>query len=129
MRIPLKELRKTKNITQAILSKALNVSPSAVGMWEQGYREPDFENLKRIADYFGVTTDYLLGREGELNKPPLSAEQEKLIKDFTQLSKDNKRLVLKVVGAFLTQQAAAVFGSVNNNGSGNFFANNGDVYA
>jgi transcriptional regulator with XRE-family HTH domain len=59
----LKELRKTKDITQEELAKQLQLSPSAIGMYETGRREPDFETLQRIADYFHVSTDYILGRE------------------------------------------------------------------
>ena len=61
MLIPLKDLRKGKKMTQADLSRELNISPSSIGMWEQGRREPDLDNLSRIADFFGVSADYLLG--------------------------------------------------------------------
>lgn len=59
----LKEIREHKRITQAELAKALKISPSAVGMYEQGRREPDHETLNKIADFFNVSIDYLLGRE------------------------------------------------------------------
>ena len=44
------------------MASVLNVSQSAVGNWEAGAREPDYTILSRIADYFNVTVDYLLGR-------------------------------------------------------------------
>lgn len=52
MILPLKQLRKKKGIIQLGLSKTLRVAPSTVGMWEQGYREPDCEMLGKIADFF-----------------------------------------------------------------------------
>lgn len=58
----LKSLRSTKGLTQDELSKQLNISRSTIGMYEKGAREPDFETLELIADYFNVDTDYLLGR-------------------------------------------------------------------
>lgn len=61
----LRELRIQKGLTQAELSKALQVSASSIGMYEQGRREPDNETLGRIANFFNVTTDYLLGRTDE----------------------------------------------------------------
>jgi len=61
----LRELRTQKGLTQAELSKALQVSASSIGMYEQGRREPDNETLGRIANFFNVTTDYLLGRTDE----------------------------------------------------------------
>lgn len=58
----IKSLRATKGLTQDELSKQLNISRSTIGMYEKGAREPDFETLELIADYFNVDTDYLLGR-------------------------------------------------------------------
>ena len=58
----LKQLRKSKGLTQDELAKLLKVSRSAIGMYENGSREPDYETLEVIADYFNVDIDYLLGR-------------------------------------------------------------------
>lgn len=59
----LKEQRIYKQLTQAQLAKALNVSQRSISSWETGFRQPDFETLKLIAIFFDVTTDYLLGLE------------------------------------------------------------------
>lgn len=56
----LKELRKMCSLTQAELADLLEISPSAVGMYEQSRRAPDFKTLIKIADIFGVEIDYLL---------------------------------------------------------------------
>ena len=58
----LKELRKAKGLTQIQFALDFHVASGTVGMWETGRREPDFETTRRIADYFGVSVDYLLGR-------------------------------------------------------------------
>lgn len=58
----LKELRKGRKITQDRLADIFGVSRSAVSMWETGASEPDHETILRLADFFNVTTDYLLGR-------------------------------------------------------------------
>lgn len=58
----LKNLRTSHNLTQEELSKGLNISRSTVGMYESGAREPDFETLEVIADFFNVDINYLLGR-------------------------------------------------------------------
>ena len=55
-------LRKSKNLSQAELAKIINIGTSTLGMYETGKREPNNEMLSRIADFFNVTTDYLLGR-------------------------------------------------------------------
>ena len=58
-----KNLRKDNNLTQAELAKKLGVAPSTVGMYERGQREPDFETLEKIAGYFSVNMNTLLGKE------------------------------------------------------------------
>ena len=63
----LKKLRMTNGITQTQLARDLDVSNGTVGNWESGAREPDLDMVKRIADYFHSTTDFLLGKETEEN--------------------------------------------------------------
>lgn len=53
-------LRVSKGWSQAELSRRIGVSSSAIGMYEQGRREPSLGLLMRLAQEFGVTTDYLL---------------------------------------------------------------------
>ena|SRR5690625_3581538 len=57
----LKYLRINKSITQRELAEIINVSTSTIGMYENNAREPSFETLINIANYFGVSIDYLLG--------------------------------------------------------------------
>lgn len=58
----LKILREEKKLSQRELAKLMNMAPSTLAMYEVGKREPNYEILNRIADFFSVTTDYLLGR-------------------------------------------------------------------
>lgn len=57
----LKRLREEKKISQSELARALGVSTSSIGNYEIGYREPDFETLEKLADYFNVSIGALLG--------------------------------------------------------------------
>lgn len=59
------ELRKQAGMSQFQLAKVLDIAASTLGMYETGKREPSIKVMQRIADYFGVTTDYLLGRPAE----------------------------------------------------------------
>lgn len=59
----LRELRKSKGIKQEDLCKALGISQGNLSNWENGRYEADNRSLKKIADYFGVSVDYLLGRD------------------------------------------------------------------
>lgn len=58
----LKKLRQNSKLTQQKLALALDLSPGTIGMYEQGRRTPDFDTLVKIADYFDVSTDFLLER-------------------------------------------------------------------
>jgi len=57
----LKELRIEKKLSQKELALALSVSQRSISSWETGFRQPDFESLEKIAKFFGVSADYLLG--------------------------------------------------------------------
>lgn len=65
-------LRRRKNISQGELARRLQVSPSAVGMYEQGRREPSAELLVRLSRELGVSVDYLLTGK------PLPGERESI---------------------------------------------------
>lgn len=56
----LREQRNKKSLTQKELGDLLKISESAVGMYERNEREPSFELLNKIADFFEVSIDYLL---------------------------------------------------------------------
>lgn len=58
----LKLLRNRKGLSQAEFAKQIGVSKSSVNMYERGEREPNFETLETIADYFNVDLDYLMGK-------------------------------------------------------------------
>lgn len=57
-----KDLRAKSKLTQQEMADKLNISRSSVGMYESGEREPSFELLEQIADYFNVDMNYLLGK-------------------------------------------------------------------
>ncbi|MGG7058419.1 helix-turn-helix domain-containing protein [Clostridium tertium] len=58
----LKELRKSNNLTQEDLGKILGVGKTTISMYENGNSTPNDEIKIKIADYFNVTLDYLLGK-------------------------------------------------------------------
>ena len=81
----LSALRKQKGLSQYELADRLGYSRGQIANYEQGKREPDYETLQKIADFFDVTTDYLLGRTDirTLNEEDDSlAEINKLIKEY-----------------------------------------------
>lgn len=64
----LKMLRNEKNMSQQELADALGISKSSINMYERGERQPNFETLETIADYFNADIDYLLGRTNKTTK-------------------------------------------------------------
>ena len=72
----IKTLRLEKNLTQDELAKATGLSRSAMGMYESGSREPNFETLEVLADFFNVDMNYLLGRSGIPNRPTYYLDPE-----------------------------------------------------
>ncbi len=60
-----KKLRLSSGYTQQEIATKLGISRSTIGMYETGAREPDFETLETIADFFNVDIDYLLGRTSQ----------------------------------------------------------------
>ncbi|NPV74542.1 MAG: helix-turn-helix domain-containing protein, partial [Pelotomaculum sp.] len=85
----LRELRKSKGLTQKELGRRLNVTEAAVGMWEQARRLPDPEVLSRLAGILGVSVDCLLGNPHPdpstpswwyRDTPPTDVELEEFLK-------------------------------------------------
>lgn len=71
----LRMLRKEKGLQQKDLAAILGIGRQSMSHYETNKRMPDYETLNKIADYFGVTTDYLLGRS-ELRSGRLVTEEE-----------------------------------------------------
>lgn len=92
----LKELIEEKELKQRDLALALNISPTTLNGYVNSYREPDFETLCRIASYFEVSTDYLLGVSGVLRPAFLSTDQnaQRLFHYYQLLTPDLKQLLL-----------------------------------
>ncbi|MBQ8738777.1 MAG: helix-turn-helix transcriptional regulator [Clostridia bacterium] len=63
----LKELRKKRGISQVRLALDLNTTQNSISRYETGERQADYDMLIAIADYFGVSIDYLLGRTDNPN--------------------------------------------------------------
>lgn len=68
----IRELRKAKKVTMKELGNMIGVAESTMSLYETGKRKPDPETLSRLADYFNVSVDYLLGRDEEQPQAALS---------------------------------------------------------
>lgn len=59
----LREVRKSKKLTQKELAEQIGIKQNSYSDWETGKNEPSFENLIKLADLFEVSLDWLFGRE------------------------------------------------------------------
>ena len=72
--VALRELRKQKKLSQSALAEIVGMSQATVASWENGTRKPDVETVSYLADYFGVTVDYLMGRDEPTTAQPVPAD-------------------------------------------------------
>lgn len=83
----LRDLRASANISQEELARRLKVTRSCIGNYEQGKREPNFEDLERIADYFNVDMSYLVGKSDSLRHDTvetLSEDESRVIRLYRE---------------------------------------------
>lgn len=95
----LRKLRTDAKLTQSELAEKLKITRSTIGMYETGKREPDFETLELIADFFNVDMNYLLGKNNTTTKlvfdkkkeyhPELTAKDERDIAKLLNKSLEN----------------------------------------
>ena len=98
----LAEIRKKNKISQEQAANALNITLRTYQNYEYGTREPNIDMLLKIADYFNVTTDYLLGRdvppppdlEEILKKYDLSALEKKFMIIYCHLDKKHRQALV-----------------------------------
>ncbi len=77
--VRLRELRTSKGLSQQKLADYIEISKSSINMYERGEREPGFETIEAIADFFNVDLDYLLGKSDIPNRALISDSSERTI--------------------------------------------------
>ena len=107
-RIRLKSMRESRHMSQKELATAFSVTQGTVGNWESGTREPNFDTLSKLADYFDCSVDYLLGRVDNpdlvIKKAPPESdfEQYTINRDVSPLTADElaeiRRIIKKQTG-------------------------------
>lgn len=94
----LKHLREVHHITQEKLARHLKVTRSTVAGYETKGKQPDYEKLIKIAEFFNVSTDYLLTGFDNINTitihPPLNPEAQDILFLYEKLSPDSRERML-----------------------------------
>lgn len=94
----LKEIRKSKQISQKEFAAYMNVAQNTVSRWENGERAMDPDALTRAAGFFGVSVDYLLGNENvKISNRKISPMEKKIIAEFSKLNDFGKKEAIKRV--------------------------------
>lgn len=100
-------LRREKGLSQAQLAERLKISPSAMGMYEQGRREPSMDTVVALAREFGVSTDYLL--TGVIRTSEQETLDEMLLR---RIQAADRRMELRNERPFSRQELAVLFAAM-----------------
>lgn len=96
--IKIKELRLEKGLYQKDIAKLVNKTIACVSDWEKGNTEPCVDEIIQLADFFEVSTDYLLNRTNEADlvevKTDLTNDEQELINLYRKLSFGDKNQLL-----------------------------------
>ena len=127
----LKRLRKQDGLTQTDLALRLGLSKSAISMYECGNREPDFETLEAIADYFNVDMNRLTGispLSSAVAFSGISAREYSLVRSYRIASPSDRQIIDNIVARYptdgepnvLAEKTVPLFGTAAAAGPGEF---------
>lgn len=110
----IKELRQSINLTQKELAEKIGFNQTAIGKYERGELEPNFETLKKMSTIFECSIDYLIGYSDdfgnitikEKSSPSLTPEEQQLLNDFRSLPKPEQAQASEYV-RFLSERRGA----------------------
>lgn len=100
MKEQLQQLRKSRGLTQDDLAEILGISLSSYQKYERDAISPSYETLCKIADFYHVTTDYLLGREpatDPFDMLQLPEDQKSVMERFASFPDDVRAIILDAI--------------------------------
>lgn len=109
----LKQLRKEAGLTQKNIADNFNTSPQSYAQWEKGLRSPSKESLEKLAEFFNVSIDYLLGNSDIKNSSEIDEEKlDRAIdeslgfngKPATEQERENMKEALRIYLESLNEQ-------------------------
>jgi len=86
-------------MTQKELASQLNIAASTMGSYVQGKREPDFDTLKAIAQYFNVSIDYLLDNN---SAKAATHQEDEMLRIFRSLSSEQQGICIEQCRVFVS---------------------------
>lgn len=92
----MKLLREGKNMSQKELGEGIGVSDVMISMYEQNKKKPSLSTVIRIADFFDVSTDYLLCKDNQ-NNNDIPENITAVARDLMDLPEENKKLAIDMI--------------------------------
>lgn len=110
----IQELREEKGLTQGNVAEAIGTSRTNIGRWEKGLNEPSYAFVVKLANFFDVSVDYLIGNDEERNQSPtpintlsqLTDEERELLKFFRAIGKPARDAIFTTAKSFYEQLPA-----------------------
>lgn len=108
-------LLKMKNCTAADVARGTGISNGLLGDYKYNRKKPSQENLNKLANFFGVSVDYLLGRDPGIKKAPLpevdpetglDEERRALLAIYDSLSEEKRAMMLETAQAYRAKEEA-----------------------
>ena len=102
----LEDLREERGLTQNEIAEAIGTSRTNIGRWEKGLNEPSYTFVVKLANFFNVTVDYLIGNEENVStvrggSPETFTEEERtLIRYYRAIGKEAKNAVFATAESF-----------------------------
>lgn len=101
----IRELRKKNKLTMKELGKQVGVVEGTISQYETGKRQPDIEMLSKLANYFGVTIDYLVGgAESDHAEAPLSSDEKIFLNYFRDMDPEERDMVTAVIKTIMDRK-------------------------
>lgn len=99
-----REIRKENNLSQQEIAKILEIDQKTYSNYENNKTEPTISSIIKMADYFDVSLDYLVGRQYNNNIGHITTDENELICDYRKLNQINKIKILSELKGFLIAQ-------------------------
>jgi len=93
----IKDLRKQRKLTQQQVADIVGITATGVSYWESGNTVPNVETLNKLANYFGVTVNYLLGIKDNFKKKEDNSRTAIIFRKAEQVSGEDKEKLLNIL--------------------------------
>ena len=84
-------------VKSADVARATGISNMTFSDWKNGKSTPKMDKIEKIAKYFGVTTDYMIGKKSEIPSASMADDHLELIKLYSSLSEADQKAIMQIM--------------------------------